>query len=214
MKKVLVISSTPRRGGNSEVLAKEFARGAGDAGHAVEVIDLRDYHLNYCVACYACAESGKCVIGDGMNEIAEKLVEADVIVFATPVYFYSMSGQLKVFIDRLVPVYSEISSDIYIIASQMDDSKEMMEKAKAMIVAIATDFELNCEYEGVVSRTTQFGAFVEVAPGKEAMIHISKLSKERVEKVEDVVKIGDKVLVKTIKIDEKGRVDLKLIKKL
>jgi len=92
--------------------------------------------------------------------------------------------------------------------------KDMMEKAKAMITAIATDFELNCEYEGVVSRTTQFGAFVEVAPGKEAMIHISKLSKERVEKVEDVVKVGDKVLVKTIKIDEKGRVDLKLIKKL
>ena len=92
--------------------------------------------------------------------------------------------------------------------------KEMMDKAKAMIMAIATDFELNCEYEGTVSRITQFGAFVEVAPGKEAMIHISKLSKDRVEKVEDVVKVGDKVLVKTIKIDEKGRVDLKLIKKL
>ena len=92
--------------------------------------------------------------------------------------------------------------------------KEMMDKAKAMIMAIATDFELNCEYEGTVSRLTQFGAFVEVAPGKEAMIHISKLSKERVEKVEDVVNVGDKVLVKTIKIDERGRVDLKLIKKL
>lgn len=91
---------------------------------------------------------------------------------------------------------------------------EMMNKAKAMIMAIATDFELNCEYEGVVSKTTQFGAFVEVAPGKEGMVHISKLAKERVEKVEDVVKAGDKVLVKTIKIDERGRVDMKLIKKL
>ena len=92
--------------------------------------------------------------------------------------------------------------------------KEAMEKAKSMILAIATDFELNCEYEGVVSRTTQFGAFVEVAPGKEGMVHISKLSKERVEKVEDVVNVGDKVLVKTIKIDERGRVDMKLVKKL
>ena len=92
--------------------------------------------------------------------------------------------------------------------------KDAMEKAKAMILAIATDFELNCEYEGVVSRTTQFGAFVEVAPGKEGMVHISKLSKERVEKVEDVVNVGDKVLVKTIKIDERGRVDMKLVKKL
>ena len=92
--------------------------------------------------------------------------------------------------------------------------KEMIEKAKTMILAIATDFELNCEYEGVVSRITQFGAFVEVAPGKEGMVHISKLSKERVEKVEDVVNVGDKVLVKTIKIDERGRVDMKLVKKL
>ncbi len=91
--------------------------------------------------------------------------------------------------------------------------QEMINKAKTMILNIATDFELNCEYEGVVSRTTQFGAFVEVAPGKEGMVHISKLSKERVEKVEDVVKVGDKVLVKTIKIDERGRVDMKLIEK-
>ena len=90
----------------------------------------------------------------------------------------------------------------------------MIDKAKQMILTIATDLELNCEYTGVVTRIMQFGAFVEVAPGKEGMIHISKLSKDRVEKVEDVVNIGDKVEVKTIKIDEKGRVDMKLIKKL
>ena len=91
---------------------------------------------------------------------------------------------------------------------------EMIEKARKMIETIATDFELNCEYTGTVVRTTQFGAFVEVAPGKEGMIHISKLSKEHVDKVEDVVNVGDKVLVKTIKIDERGRVDMKLIQKL
>ena len=90
----------------------------------------------------------------------------------------------------------------------------MIEKAKQIILTIATDLELNCEYEGTVVRIMQFGAFVEVAPGKDGMVHISKLSKDRVEKVEDVVKIGDRVLVKTIKIDEKGRVDMKLIKKL
>lgn len=91
---------------------------------------------------------------------------------------------------------------------------EMIEKAKQIILTIATDLELNCEYEGTVVKTTQFGAFVEVAPGKDGMIHISKLSKERVEKVEDVVKVGDRVKVKTIKIDEKGRVDMKLIEKI
>ncbi|MBQ8614959.1 MAG: polyribonucleotide nucleotidyltransferase [Clostridia bacterium] len=92
--------------------------------------------------------------------------------------------------------------------------QEMINKAKQMILTIATDLELNCEYVGTVVRIMQFGAFVEVAPGKEGMIHISKLSKDRVEKVEDVVKIGDRVKVKTIKIDEKGRVDMKLLEKL
>jgi len=92
--------------------------------------------------------------------------------------------------------------------------QKMINKAKQMILTIATDLELNCEYEGTVVRIMQFGAFVEVAPGKDGMIHISKLSKDRVEKVEDVVKIGDRVKVKTIKIDEKGRVDMKLLEKL
>lgn len=109
-----------------------------------------------------------------------------------------------------VKIDIEDAGDVFVSSSD----KEMIEKAKAMILAIATDFELNCEYDGVVVRTTQFGAFVEVAPGKEGMIHISKLAKERVEKVEDVVKVGDKVRVKTIKIDERGRVDMKLIAKL
>ena len=90
----------------------------------------------------------------------------------------------------------------------------MAEKAKNIILTIAEDLELNREYQGKVVRIMQFGAFVEVAPGKDGMIHISKLSKERVEKVEDVVKIGDEVIVKTINIDNKGRVDFKLVQKL
>lgn len=127
MKKVIIISSSPRKDGNSETLAKEFMRGAMDAGNEVELITLRDYNLKYCTGCYTCAETGKCVINDGMNEIGQKLLEANVIVFATPVYFYSMSGQLKVMIDRLVPVYRKIKADIYMIATQYDSNKEIMD---------------------------------------------------------------------------------------
>lgn len=90
---------------------------------------------------------------------------------------------------------------------------DMIEKAKKMILSIAKDPEVGDEFTGEVVRILQFGAFVEIAPGKDGMIHISKLSKERVEKVEDVVNIGDKVKVKVIKIDDKGRIDLKLIEK-
>ncbi len=93
-------------------------------------------------------------------------------------------------------------------------NEEMAEKAKKIIMSIAKDPEVGDEIEGAVVRIMDFGAFVEIAPGKDGMIHISKLSKDRVEKVTDVVNIDDKVLVKVIKIDEKGRIDLKLIKKL
>ncbi len=88
---------------------------------------------------------------------------------------------------------------------------ELADKAKATILAIAKDPEVGDEYEGSVVNILQFGAFVELAPGKDGMIHISKLAKERVEKVEDVVNLGDIVKVKVIKVDEKGRIDLKLL---
>ena len=91
---------------------------------------------------------------------------------------------------------------------------EMADKAKALVLSIAKDPEIGDEYTGKVVRIMDFGAFVELAPGKDGMIHISKLSKERVEKVTDVVNIGDVVKVKVIKIDDKGRIDLKLVKKL
>ena len=91
---------------------------------------------------------------------------------------------------------------------------EQSEKAKAIILAIAKDPEAGDEFEGPVVRILDFGAFVELAPGKDGMIHISKLAKERVEKVTDVVNVGDRVKVKVIKVDEKGRIDLKLLKVL
>lgn len=89
----------------------------------------------------------------------------------------------------------------------------MAEKAKKIILAIAEDLEVGKLYDGVVSRLMAFGAFVDLGGGKEGMIHISKLSSKRVEKVEDVVKVGDNVTVEVIKIDDKGRVDLKLVAK-
>ncbi len=86
------------------------------------------------------------------------------------------------------------------------------DKAKAIILAIAKDPEPGDEFEGKVVRILDFGAFVELAPGKDGMIHISKLAKERVEKVTDVVNVDDVVKVKVLKVDEKGRIDLKLVK--
>ncbi len=150
MKNVVVISSTPRVGGNSEVLAREFARGAESAGHHVEFIDLKNYKLNYCTGCYACHKTGKCVFEDGMNELSEKLLKANVICFATPVYFYSMSGQLKVFIDRLCPTYEKVKADVYMIASQWDSDKEIMDNTFEAIRGLTKYCFEGCEEKGLL----------------------------------------------------------------
>ena len=105
----------------------------------------------------------------------------------------------------------DISDDGSVFIASADSAQA--DKAKAIVLAIAKDPEIGDEFDGTVERILTFGAFVGLAPGKDGMIHISKLAKERVEKVEDVVNIGDKVRVRVIKIDEKGRIDLKLIKK-
>ena len=93
------------------------------------------------------------------------------------------------------------------------NNQEMSDKAKRIIMAIVKEPEIGDEFTGKVVRIMNFGAFVELAPGKDGMIHISKLAKERVENVTDVVNIGDTVHVKVIKIDEKGRIDTETYQK-
>ena len=105
----------------------------------------------------------------------------------------------------------DIDDDGKVYVATQDD--EMAQKAKEIILAIAEDLKVGNIYTGKVVRIMPFGAFVEIVAGKDGMIHISKLSDKRVEKVEDVVKIGDSVQVEVLKIDDKGRVDFKLIAK-
>jgi len=128
-KKVLIISSSPRKGGNSELLCEEFMKGAQAAGRSVEKIDLRDKKIGFCIGCGFCqTHPGKCSQRDDMNELLEKLVSADVLVLATPVYFYSMCAQLKVFIDRVCPRYTEVSNKkLYLIATAADTSKAALD---------------------------------------------------------------------------------------
>ena len=100
MKKVLIISSSPRSGGNSDTLCDEFLKGAEAAGNVVEKISLRKKKINYCTGCGFCYEHKTCTQKDDMAEILDKMISSDVIVFASPIYFYTMCGQLKTMIDR------------------------------------------------------------------------------------------------------------------
>ena len=130
-KKVLIISTSPRKGGNSDTLAEEFARGAKEAGHEVEKIGLWDKTIGFCRGCLACQKTGRCVIHDDADVIAQKMLTADVIVFATPIYYYEMSGQMKTVLDRGNPLYSSDYAfrEIYLLATAADTDDSAMDGA-------------------------------------------------------------------------------------
>ena len=83
-----------------------------------------------------------------------------------------------------------------------------VDEARDFVLSIVQEAEVGKTYTGTVKKTTDFGAFVEILPGKEGLVHISKLSRQRVKKVTDVVKVGDRITVKVVKIDEQGRINL------
>lgn len=128
--KVLAISASPREGGNSELLCDQFLKGAERAGHDTEKISLGSMRLLACVGCETCSDSGRCVQQDGMDSVLKKLVDAQVIVLASPVYFYSMNAQMKIFIDRCLPRYKEIrDKDFYIMLTAADQNPKALEPA-------------------------------------------------------------------------------------
>lgn len=129
-KKILVLSSSPRRGGNSDVLSDQFIRGAKESGHEVEKVFLKDKTINYCIGCNVCQENGGvCVQKDDMTEIGDKMIAADVIVMATPVYFYTMCAQMKTLIDRTCPQFKKIKdTEFYYILAAVVEDVSLMER--------------------------------------------------------------------------------------
>ena len=124
-KTVLILSTSPRRGGNSDRLAEEFARGATEAGNRVEKISLCGKSIGFCRGCLACQNTGRCVIHDDADAIAQRMRAADVIAFATPVYYYGMCGQMKTMLDRANPLYGSDYAfrDIYLLAAAADEAE-------------------------------------------------------------------------------------------
>lgn len=130
-KKVLIISASPRMNSNSEALARSFADGARESGNEVELVSLRGKTVNFCRGCFVCQEKLRCVIRDDADEICQKALGADVLVFATPIYYYEMSGQLKTLLDRLNPLFpSEYAfTDVYVLTSAAEDEDFVPERA-------------------------------------------------------------------------------------
>ena len=130
-KKVLIISTSLRGNSNSEALAHEFAKGAKDAGNEVTEITLCDKNIGFCKGCFACLKLGYCVINDDAVEIAKKMHDAQVLVFATPIYYYEMSGQMKTMLDRANPVYGTDYSftDVYFLSTAAEDEEGVDSRA-------------------------------------------------------------------------------------
>ena len=103
MKKVIVISTSLRAGSNSEMLADKFAEGARASGNEVEKISLRGKEIKFCIGCLSCQRTGACVFRDDVPAIMEKVLHADVVCWATPIYYYEMSGQMKTMRRSMLP---------------------------------------------------------------------------------------------------------------
>ncbi|HAG12327.1 MAG TPA: NADPH-dependent FMN reductase [Ruminococcus sp.] len=150
-KKLLVISSSLRKHANSEQLALSFADGARAAGHDVEVISLRDKEIRFCIGCFACQKTMRCFMHDDADVIREKMLHADVLVFATPIYYYEMSGALKTLLDRANPLFP---SDyqfraVYALAAAAEDAESVPQKAFSGIAGWVDCFE-KAEFAGTL----------------------------------------------------------------
>ena len=131
MKKVLIISTSIRAGSNSEILAKAFEKGAKEAGNDVEFISLKEKNIAFCKGCLACQKTKRCVIEDDANAIADRICDSEVIVWATPIYYYEMSGQMKTLIDRANSLYSRDYRfrEVYLLTVAAEEGEEVPTKA-------------------------------------------------------------------------------------
>ena len=157
MKRVIVISTSLRRGSNSDMLADQFVAGAKAAGNNVEKISLVGKNIQFCKGCMACQKAasereqnqacldsaereqarpkvklGRCVIKDDVNDIMAKVLEADVVAWATPIYYYGMSGQMKTLIDRMNAMYplDYKFRDVYLLTTAAEDEEDTPKRAE------------------------------------------------------------------------------------
>lgn len=107
--RIVVLEGSPNRHGSSNMLADEFIRGAKEAGHTIKVIDAAHADLHLCTGCVRCGYEGPCIQNDDMEQFRKEILEADMMVFVTPLYYYGMSAQLKILIDRFCAINGSIT---------------------------------------------------------------------------------------------------------
>ena len=131
MSRILVITTSLRAKSNSDILAERLIAGAKEAGHDVTQISLRGKEIRFCIGCLACQKTQRCIQKDDAISIADSVLNADTLVFVTPIYYYEMSGQMKTLLDRLNPLYSADYRfrRVYMLSTAAEDEPFVPEKA-------------------------------------------------------------------------------------
>ena len=154
MKNILIVSASPREGGNSDLLCDQFARGAAEAGHRVEKVRLAERRIGYCTGCCACQKLHRCVQEDDANELVEKMLSADAVVLATPVYFGSMNAQLKTLIDRCFSRWDDfirfLGTEFWLILAASEADRAAVEPALAGLRSFLRDGVVVATEGGVI----------------------------------------------------------------
>lgn len=150
-KRVLVISTSLRVNGNSDLLANQFLQGAKDSDHETVKINLANKNIQFCKGCLVCQQKKSCVIQDDMQQIVDEIQKADVIAFATPIYYYEMSGQMKTLLDRTNPLFAQDYNfrDIYLLATCADSNEQAIDVALMGLKGWIECFE-KAEFKGIV----------------------------------------------------------------
>ena len=143
MSKVCIVSSSLRPNSNSEILATEFKKGAEKAGNEVKYFSIKDLDLKYCIGCLSCQKTCKCALKDSMNSLYDDVSNSDILVFATPIYYYGISGQLKTFLDRLNPLFNRNNKfkEVYLLCTAAENEQETYERAVSCLQGWVDCFE-------------------------------------------------------------------------
>ena len=176
-KKVLILSGSPRKGGNSDILCDEFARGAQEAGNQVEKIRVAGKKVAPCSACYYCRDhGGECARKDDMAEILQKMIDADVLVLASPVYFYSIDAQLKAVIDRTLARWLEVKNkEFYYIVTMADEAKQSADTTLACFRGYADCVEGAVEKGVIIGSGSYEPGTVKATPAMEQAYAMGKI---------------------------------------
>ena len=171
-KRVLVLTTSARRGGNTDKLAQAFAKGVEDAGNTVRILRTAEKRIEPCQGCLSCQQTHRCAIFDDMQNILEAMMESDVICFATPIYFYEMSGRMKTLLDRTNPIFPQDYPfrDIYLLTVAADTAMSACRRAVSGLEGWVECFpETRLRQVIFAPGVTHIGDMEALAQGREAM---------------------------------------------